>query len=387
MNNLPLNWSTDYVTQTASVLKKDNYVILYDLTVRPSLKEYFLQKKGGRLLPFKFNSILIIKYINYLPFKRFPFITKTNEYINVILLKVLIKCISFIKGYSTSIVWTFDPRFFSFYKQFKNKNYTLIYDCVDFFSGSTLDPQESMWVNKQEKKLLRLADYVFTISYTLKRLHQKIRKNIYVVPQGFRLDTFAQKGNSTIFKNIPKNKPVIGYIGGINFRLDYELIYNVVSLYKNCTFVLAGPIQADTSYFVKHCKHSISKLKQLTNVYFIGEISKNNIPALISSFSVGIIPYNNEFTFNRYSYPMKLFEYFYLGKPVISSQIDELQRFNNYVFVARSQNEWIHLIQKLVQSQWPDSLKEKQKQIAIKNSWENKINSMQQHMTKSLNLE
>lgn len=381
MSNLPLNWSTDYVTQTASVLKSNNFVVLCDLTKRHSLKEYFLQKNRDRIMPYMMNSILIYNFVNYLPFKRFLFITKANEFINAALLKLVTRVIGIIKGKSTTVIWTFDPRFYSFYKEFKKINYTIIYDCVDYFAGSTLDPQESIWVKNEEKKLLQLADYVFTISYTLKRLHQRVRKNIYVVPQGFRLETFHENGKVTLVKKFPKNKPIIGYIGGINFRLDYKLIYELASLFKNYSFVFAGPIQADTSHFIKFGMPYISKLKQLSNVYFIGSISKNQIPYLIDQFSVGIIPYSSTFTFNRFSYPMKLFEYFYSGKPVISSQIDELRRFKNYVFIATDKNKWIRLLQELTNKKWPEINKQRQRQLAINNSWKNKIDAIEDILT------
>ena len=70
---------------------------------------------------------------------------------------------------------------------------------------------------------------------------------------------------------------------------------------------------------------------------------------------------------------MKLFEYFYVGKPVVSVDIIELKRFPKFVKIANSTNDWEKVISALLSKPWPKKIKEAQIKLAKENSWENKI--------------
>ena len=68
---------------------------------------------------------------------------------------------------------------------------------------------------------------------------------------------------------------------------------------------------------------------------------------------------------------MKLFEYFYLGKPVISTPIEELKRFPKFVKIGKTAKEWEKHIKFLLSKPWP--YQKEQKKLAKENSWKSKI--------------
>ena len=70
---------------------------------------------------------------------------------------------------------------------------------------------------------------------------------------------------------------------------------------------------------------------------------------------------------------MKLFEYFYMGKPVISTPIEEVKRFPNYVKIGNTVEEWKKHITSLLSHSWPKSYQKKQREMAIANNWSKKI--------------
>ena len=79
--------------------------------------------------------------------------------------------------------------------------------------------------------------------------------------------------------------------------------------------------------------------------------------------------------FNSYCYPMKIFEYFYLGVPVISSGILELKekRFDGLMSIAADYKSWENSIKKLLENKIPGKKQRQQRELAIKNNWQNKI--------------
>ena len=124
-------------------------------------------------------------------------------------------------------------------------------------------------------------------------------------------------------------------------------------------------------------KRLIQELKSLKNIYLVPRTkSRLVIKEVIKNFDIGIIPYDVSHDFNRYCYPMKLFEYFYMGKPVISTPIDELKRFPKFVKIGESSIDWEKHIKSLLSMSWPVKYKEEQKKLAEENSWENKIEAI-----------
>ena len=95
----------------------------------------------------------------------------------------------------------------------------------------------------------------------------------------------------------------------------------------------------------------------------------------MQQFDVALIPYNLDLPFNLYYYPMKVFEYLYLAKPIVSSQILELKRpqFKNFVQLAQTKQQWELAIKQALDTQYTKQQITQQRQLALDNSWLNKI--------------
>ena len=75
---------------------------------------------------------------------------------------------------------------------------------------------------------------------------------------------------------------------------------------------------------------------------------------------------------------MKLCEYFYLGKPVVSTPILELTKknFKGLIYTGTTYKEFENSIKEIHELGWSKHKSTKQKKIAIQNSWKNKINEI-----------
>ena len=141
------------------------------------------------------------------------------------------------------------------------------------------------------------------------------------------------------------NKPIVGYIGNISsFRLDFDMLKEVVSNSTNWKFLFYGPIEQD-----RETLESVYNLSSLENCKFAGELNYDQVPSAIASFSAGIIPYNLN-KFNLGTNPNKFFEYSAMGVPCISSRIPSLQKFSDFIVFADSAKDWIHGIKKSIHS-------------------------------------
>jgi len=375
----------DYIFQTAKVLaNKGDVVYLVGFANPVSIPKFIfkgVQKETGRRAFFEQNKIIIINPLTLFPIRlqKLKILKKANR------LLILLYTALFIKRVDADLVWCFDPDDIELVKLL-DKSVETIYDCVDYFS--TLDSKLDKEIKRKEKELIRGVDFFFVNSHALEKTKGKIRKPDAVVPQGFDIEAFRTKTPLTaqekkeisnlkkIFKKIPK--PRVGFVGSLTYRLGFKLLSSPIRKMPKVSFVFTDaflPIPDDDRLVGTH--ELIEKIRKSPNAHFVPKTySRTVIKEILGNFDIGIIPYDTGFDFNRYSYPMKLFEYFYMGLPVISTPIEELKRFPKFVKLGKAPGEWEAIIKNLLSKPWPRAYKQMQRKLAEKNSWENKVDTI-----------
>ena len=376
--NVPWNWSTDYTNQTAFELaKKGNIIVCYLWGDAKSLKEFAVSGKYPKLTAKYSKNIYLVNPIYFIPFRRFKLIANLNSLINLLFLRLFTETVSFFRKAERKIFWIFNPNLIYIYKYF-GKKYFLLYDCVDFFA---VDDKENIKRTKlNEQYLCKVADLVTANSHVLQNHLSQYRKNIKLVPQGFRISDFQRRKYK--IKDLNLKKPVIGFVGAINARLDYDLLFNLARKNPNWNFVVWGPI-LEKEKINRETWNKMQELFSLPNVKLGESRDKKEIPGIVSQFDIGMIPYDISQDFNKYCYPTKLFEYFYLGIPVISTPIEELSYFKGLVFIGKDYKKWQKGIEEILAKPWPANKRTKQKQLAIGNSWKNKIEEISKSIAKN----
>lgn len=374
--NLPWEWSTDYTNQTAFLLAQDNIVICYMWSEASSIKEYLLKGKFPRFFHKHSKNIYLIYPTLLIPFRRFRVIADVNENISIFLLKTFVKYLEIKNHITKKILWIFDPKLYPLIKKF-GEEYFLLYDCVDYIVGTPKTKRERGILTTYERSLVKKANVVTANSIVLQKHLQMIRSDIHLVPQGFRIDSFRKRIINT--RKIKRGKrPLIGYLGAVNYRIDYFLLYHLAKNNPLWDFALWGPL-LQKDLFTSLQKKYYNKLSKLPNV-IRGQSSKSHVPIIVDQFDIGIIPYVKSADFNKYSYPMKVFEYFYLGKPVVSTNILELKRFLGFVTIGNNSQEWKNIIKKILSKKWPEKYIREERRLAEKNSWKSKISEIMKYL-------
>jgi hypothetical protein len=341
--------SADFLRQTALTLAKHNQVYIYD-----QINSYFWLKNKPKI-EYPASKNLHFHQVKYfLPGRRLPWLEQFNRKLSWHLFLAKF-------GAKNKILWFFYPNYYDL-AQTKDKNNLKIYDCVDY--------QEDLG---KEKKLVNNVDYFFVNSEVLFKLHQKqSKKPILLSAQGFF------EPNEKLIKKSPLtfDKPVIGFVGGLNYRLDFALLDMLIKNNPQWQFVLYGPVQKDQKkdpqFKTEKWLQKISKYKNL----LIG-MSNNryDLYGIIKQFDVAIIPYNTQILFNKYCYPMKVFEYLYFGKAILSTEIEELKnpKFKSFIFTSDKFKDWPKQLEMLLKKKPHQNLIKKQKKLARENSWQRKL--------------
>lgn len=355
---LPWNWSADYQKQTCLELAKNHKVIAY--MQKDAI--FFLKAIGNRSVVSypTHKNISFYRPLYILPFRRIQIIEKLNQTISFVLFQL-----SFARLHSF-VLWIFDPYFY--YLLYVARCMSL-YDCVDY--AWSRNKSESDEIQRLENKVIRKVDYFFVNSQVLNNIHKSTRTPDAIVPQGFRIFDF--KTPTRFHKSFFGKGPIIGYVGAINHRIDFKLILKLSRKNPSYRFVLWGYIQEFDDKDLQTTRRWADILSKEKNIIIGRSAHRSDIPSVIRQFDIAMIPYILKNKAVRFSYPMKLFEYFYMGKPVIATPIEELKRFSSYVKIGSKVADWEHLIKSLLANPWSSKYQVEQKGIAVKNSWENKI--------------
>lgn len=189
-----------------------------------------------------------------------------------------------------------------------------------------------------ENELMEIVDYIFTVSSIVYDERNKLYpQKTYLLNTACDFTYFQKILNSNIsFSDELKqiNSPIIGYIGSITNRIDWELIEYLADLYPFYSFVFVGS------------KIHKPKLKR-KNIHFFELNDRENIAYFLKSFDVGIIPYRLN-SFNLHCNPIKFYGYCSMGKPVVSTDIPELRKFEEAILIAHSKQEFGYLLSEAV---------------------------------------
>ncbi|MCL6098110.1 MAG: glycosyltransferase [Bacteroidetes bacterium] len=193
-----------------------------------------------------------------------------------------------------------------------------------------------------ERELLQKVDTSFSVSDLLVETRKPSNGKSYFLPQGVDCEHFQKRIDqiSAEIANIPK--PVVGFFGLISEWINLQVIEKCVKTYPQYSFILIGK-----------SLRNLDSLKQFKNFFYLDEIKYSILPNYASIFDLGLIPFEvNELTIA--ANPLKLLEYLSMGIPVLSSDLPEVRKFSDLVFVAKDDNEFVELIKRAIEDNLPN---------------------------------
>jgi glycosyltransferase involved in cell wall biosynthesis len=161
-------------------------------------------------------------------------------------------------------------------------------------------------------------------------------------------------------------KPVIGYLGAMDRRLDYDLLGQVIRANPDKSFAFVGPLSRG---FVPDWFFTTA------NVHFPGPIDYRDMPAVIKGFDVALIPFKKDEV--NSVFPLKIFEYLGAGKPVVSTDFNpDLEEFTKGSVTFCADSECFS--QAINHALRTDNAGQRKNRVTIaaENTWENRIDAI-----------
>jgi len=303
---------------------------VYDLVMPPVLPLYFLKNEKIFNLLFSINTFIykqkVKKTIKKLGFENPIVITAYNPFYGLTTLKKL--------GEKASIYYC--------------------YDGVEsgFFGKRIFD---------FENKFSTKVDGIITTSEYLNAEKKKLNANSFVVKNGVDFRVFLPFAKKKVFTNSRKK---VGYIGSLDGRFDIETVENAIAKLGNFDFEFTGDLM---NVKVKQ------RLEKYENVKFFPPIKQNNVPKLLATYDVGIIPYLvNEV--NKNIYPLKINEYLAVGVPLVMNAFAVLPEFEGIVSIAKNKEDFIAKLLEETQTDTAEKIMDRIN-FAKSNSWDARTES------------
>ena len=248
----------------------------------------------------------------------------------------------------------------------------IVYDCMDELANFRFAPPD---IAEREAFLLSQADVVFTGGWQLYESKSRRHRNAHFFGCGVDVEHFGKARIATTpaaaLEALPK--PVLGYFGVIDERLDYELIAELAKAFPEGSIAMVGPL----------AKVEREQLPAEANIHWLGQRSYDELPALVKGFDVCLMPFAlNEAT--RFINPTKTLEYMAAGKPIVSTAVpDVVRHFTPIVDVAQSPAEFVEAVRRAVVGPRTEAIAQGL-QCAAGNSWDAIVATMRGHMIQAV---
>jgi len=277
------------------------------------------------------ENLWVISQFNVVPWSReVLWISLLNHWLNA----PTVHLHAFMKRFKDPAIIIYDTEAAQYLGRFPKSK--IIYDCVDDHrvqAGVNRNPER---VEAEEVLIAKSADAISVTTEILYERFSKLNKNVVLVPNAADINLFKNyAGMEPIdLKNIPH--PRIGTVGALDiYKVDFEMLLRVAIRHPEWNFVMVGPVGT----LGDKQGTGIRRLKGLSNVHFLGEKTKDEVPAYVHNFDVAIIPYVKS-DYNDASFPLKFWEFMVSGKPVVASNLPTLSKYQYLFSLTRNEEEF-----------------------------------------------
>ncbi|HEY2289106.1 MAG TPA: glycosyltransferase [Thermoanaerobaculia bacterium] len=215
-------------------------------------------------------------------------------------------------GVSDYLLWYYTPMALGFSAGLAPA--AVVYDCMDELSLFRGAPPALL---ERERRLLEIADLVFTGGQSLYEAKRERHPSVHAFPSSIDAEHFgrARRPAPEPADQAAIPRPRLGYFGVIDERIDLDLLAAAAGARPDWQWVMIGPV----------VKIDPETLPRRSNLHYLGMKAYDELPSYLAGWDAALMPFAaNEST--RFISPTKTPEYLAGGRPVVSTPIRDVVR-------------------------------------------------------------
>jgi glycosyltransferase involved in cell wall biosynthesis len=222
----------------------------------------------------------------------------------------------------------------------------VVYECIDDYSAYPhYRAADRRLLERYERRLATQADLVVTLTQTVAERFPLAARRTHVVPLGADLAHF-----DTLWAGPPRDltllpRPRLGLVGGLDERVDFELLRRLALSDPNWSVVLIGPTLD---------RAGVDRVSNLPNVHLLGVRPYERVPDYLAGMDVGLIPYRRG-QWTDGCFPAKLLEYLASGRPVVATDLPGLAAYATVAQLAPDAPSFVAACQRAAAERDPDA--------------------------------
>jgi teichuronic acid biosynthesis glycosyltransferase TuaH len=334
--------------------------------------------------PFRRRNLVLNSVSNLVQIKEFYGIPFKNRsvllnLINNFFVRVQFKINNLFNKNKYDIVWITNPEMYQYLKYIIDDK-ILVYDCMDdALEFPLIKSNKWLFENlyKLEEELCVRSNLIFCSSDYLKnKLVNRYKfdiKKIKTINNGINLDNlYIQSDIPSEIKElfVGEDKKLV-YIGTISEWFDFDLVLESLNQCNGIKYLLFGPTE------VKIPKHK--------NLIYYGPIIHEYVSTIMKMSDILVMPFKvNELV--KSVNPVKVYEYIYSGKPSLVVKYEETKKFDRYVFLYNSYDDYLETIKNILSNKLHMNLSESEKfNFLERATWQYRVKEMIEILSEHLN--
>lgn len=267
---------------------------------------------------------------------RKPIFEGYSKYLSAVFYNESIDC-------TKSIFWFYPKNFLSsdIIDYFKPEK--VVVDVVDDHRAwPGVSDAEKYKLTNHYRELLARSDMSFANCQPVIDSMKQFSHDIKLVPNGCEESPeIVEPVDNPMYEELKKfNGKVIGFVGNLESKIDIALLEELAATFPDTLLVLVGST---------HANPAIRQLVKYQNVRMFGVIQHDYISAIITKFTVGIIPHLNT-KLTESMNPLKAFVYLSNNVPVVATNIPNLPSTEN-IITSNNSSDFIESVKSFLCNQ------------------------------------
>ncbi|MEO8340124.1 MAG: glycosyltransferase, partial [Nitrospirota bacterium] len=273
------------------------------------------------------------------------------------------------RGIKRPLLWIYDPINYSALIEALPAALRCYHATEDYFTSTKIWNHAVGGVGGALISLLKNIDFLVACSGEVATSY--VSNGMYggphaVIENGCDAGYFLERASAIEPTRKRSGRPVAIFQGGINQRLDYDLLSRLIRSMRDWDFQFCGGAVPSAGW---------QRVLKESNVQYLGNLAPDDFTRHMCLATVGIMPFIQDRLILN-SFPLKAFEYVACGLPVVTVPILSLDKEPRLFATARSASEFEAAIRLNAASRDEPTALEYRRRAALANSYDSRFDAM-----------